>query len=200
MSSLLGIDNGLTVTKAVIFDAAGRQLSIARRRVPQAMPRPRWVERDMAGLWRATAEAIRDAIASSGRPASDIQAVAATAHGDGLYLLDDSRHPLRPGILSLDSRAGAVLDRWSKTSVFAEALALTGQEPHVSAPSALLAWLKENEPERFRRIAHVLSCKDWLRFCLSGVIGADPTEASTSFTNVRTQTYSPEAMSIFGLE
>ena len=58
MPSLLGIDNGLTVTKAVIFDADGTQLAVARRRVPQLMPHPRFVERDMAGLWRATAEAI----------------------------------------------------------------------------------------------------------------------------------------------
>jgi glycerol kinase len=57
MPSLLGIDNGLTVTKAVIFDTDGTQLSVARRRVPQSMPRARWVERDMAGLWQATAEA-----------------------------------------------------------------------------------------------------------------------------------------------
>jgi len=83
MPSLLGIDNGLTVTKAVIFDADGSQISVARRRVPQSMPYPRWVERDMAELWRATAEAIREAIAAAGRPPGDIEAVAATAHGDG---------------------------------------------------------------------------------------------------------------------
>jgi L-xylulokinase len=200
MASLLGIDNGLTMTKAVIFDADGSQLSVARRRVPQSLPHPRWVERDMATLWRATAEAIDEAIAASGRHASDIKALAATAHGDGLYLLDKDRRPLGPGILSLDSRAGAILDKWSTGSLFAEALALTGQTPHVAAPSALLAWMKECEPERFGGIAHVLACKDWLRFCLTGAIGADSTEASTSFTNVRTQAYAPEAMRLFGLE
>lgn len=200
MSSLLGIDNGLTVTKAVIFDADGSQLAVARRRVPQSMPHARWVERDMAGLWRATAEAIGEAIALSGRPASDIKAVAATAHGDGLYLLDRERRPLGPGILSLDSRAGEIVDRWSQDQVFAEALAVTGQVPHASSPSSLLVWLKENDPERFDRIVHIFACKDWLRFCLTGTVGTDLTEASTSFTNMRTQSYTPEAMRIFGLE
>lgn len=200
MASLLGIDNGLTVTKAVIFDADGTQLAVARRRVPQSMPHPRFVERDMAGLWRATADAIREAIALSGRSAGDIKAVAATAHGDGLYLLDRDRRPLGPGILSLDSRAGGVIDRWSATSLFDDALALTGQVPHVSAPSALLAWLKESDPDRYGRIAHILSCKDWLRFCLTGAIGTDRTEASTSFTDFRTQEFAPQAMRLFGLE
>ena len=200
MPSLLGIDNGLTVTKAVIFDADGTQLSVARRRVPQSMPHARWVERDMAGLWQATGDAIQEAITRCGRPADDIRAVAATAHGDGLYLLDNNRRPLTPGILSLDSRAGGIVARWSADGVFEEALALTGQAPHVSAPSALLAWLKQNDPDRYKRIAYVLACKDWLRFCLTGTIGTDRTEASTSFTDVRTQAYAPEAMRIFGLE
>lgn len=200
MASLLGIDNGLTVTKAVIFDVDGTQLAVARRRVPQSMPHPRFVERDMAGLWQATADAIREAVERSGRQADDIRAVAATAHGDGLYLLDRDHRPLGPGILSLDSRAGGVIERWSATSLFDEALALTGQVPHVSAPSALLSWLKESDPGRYGRIGHILSCKDWLRFCLTGTIGTDRTEASTSFTDFRTQEFTPQAMRLFGLE
>ncbi|MGO7668275.1 FGGY family carbohydrate kinase, partial [Rhizobium ruizarguesonis] len=50
---------------------------------------------------------------------------------------------------------------------------LTGQIPHVSAPSALLAWIREMETERYKRIGHFISCKDWLRFCLTGIIGTD---------------------------
>jgi L-xylulokinase len=200
MPSLLGIDNGLTVTKAAIFDVDGTPLSVARRRVPQSIPQARHVERDMAGLWRATAEAIAEAIAASGRPADDILAVAATAHGDGLYLLDHDRQPLGPGILSLDSRAGGVIDDWTRLGVAGAALGITGQQPHVSAPSALLAWIRQHQPERFARIGHVIGCKDWLRFCLTGTVGTDRTEASTSFTDVATQEYSSEALRLYGLE
>ncbi|WP_244471269.1 FGGY family carbohydrate kinase, partial [Rhizobium ecuadorense] len=45
-----------------------------------------------------------------------------------------------------------------------------------------------------------ISCKDWLRFCLTGTIGTDRTEASTSFTNVKTQNYSEDALRLFGLQ
>lgn len=199
MPSLLGIDSGLTVTKAVIFDIDGTPLAVARRRVTQFMPKPRHVERDMHELWDRTADAIAEAIQLSGRPASDIQAIAATAHGDGIYLLDRARKPLGRAILSLDSRAGSVVDHWLNSPLAEEALALTGQLPHVSAPSALLAWIKANEAERFAQIGHILSCKDWLRFCLTGVAGTDRTEASTSFTNVSTQDYAPDALKLFGV-
>ncbi|MBB3612336.1 FGGY-family carbohydrate kinase [Rhizobium sp. BK602] len=200
MPSLLGIDSGLTVTKAVIFDVDGTPLAVARRRVTQFIPKARHVERDMDELWNATADAIAEAIVLSKRPASDIKAIAATAHGDGIYLLDRSRKPLGRAILSLDSRAGALVDRWLASPVADAALALTGQLPHVSAPSALLAWIKEKEPSRFERIGHILSCKDWLRFCLTGVVGTDRTEASTSFTHVGSQDYSEDALTLFGLD
>ncbi len=200
MPSLLGIDSGLTVTKSVIFDAGGTQLALARRRVPQSIPQPRRVERDMNGLWDATADAIREAIGGSGRHAGDIAAVAATAHGDGIYLLDGDRRPLGPGILSLDSRAGDIVEAWTKGPTANDALAMTGQMPHASAPSSLLAWIKAHDPERYRRIAHAFACKDWLRFCLTGTIGTDRTEASTSFTDVRDQGYSMQALNLFGLQ
>ena len=200
MPSLLGIDSGLTVTKAVIFDADGTQLAVARRRVTQFMPKAHFVERDMDELWSATADAIREAIAISGRPANDILAIAATAHGDGIYLADKWHKPLGRAILSLDSRAGPFVERWQADGVFDQSLAATGQVPHVSAPSALLAFIREEEPGRFKRIGHAMSCKDWLTFCLSGIIGTDRTEASTSFTDVRTQEYSDEALWLFGLQ
>ena len=154
----------------------------------------------MAEMWRATAEAIAEAVTASGRSPSDIEAVAATAHGDGVYLLDRERRPLRPGILSLDSRAGDIVRRWSHDGLFGAALELTGQLPHVSAPAALLAWIKENEPDCFERVGAVMACKDWLRFCLTGVVCAEPTEASTSFTDVRTQSYSSAALKLYGLD
>lgn len=200
MKRILAIDSGLTVTKAVVFDLEGRQIAVARRNVPQLMPAPHRVERDMVGLWRETVSAITEALAASATDPADVVAIAATAHGDGIYLLDDTATPLGTGILSLDSRASDIIADWGRDGTGARSLRLTGQAPHVSAPSALLAWIRRHEPERFSRIGHVLACKDWLRYCLVGTIGTDRTEASTSFTAVESQAYSGEALTLFGLD
>lgn len=199
MDRILAIDSGLTVTKAVIFDLDGNQIAACRRNVPQCKPAPRRVERDTTELWRQSASAIRDVLEASETDAKRIIAVAATAHGDGLYLLDHHQTPLGPGILSLDSRSSEVVKDWTRDGIAAKALELTGQVPHVSSPSALLSWIRREEPERFARIGHVLSCKDWLAYCLSGHIGTDRTEASTSFTDARSQAYCDAALALFGL-
>lgn len=199
MDRILAIDNGLTVTKAVLFDLNGAQIAVSRRNVAQLKPAPRRVERDMTALWDQTAAAIRDVLETSATDPARVIAVAATAHGDGLYLLDRDGAPLGPGILSLDSRAMDLVTEWQQDGTARAALDLTGQMPHVSAPAALLGWIQRHEPDRFARIGHVLSCKDWLCYCLSGRIGTDRTEASTSFTDARTQDYSPEALTLFSL-
>jgi L-xylulokinase len=194
---LLGIDSGSTATKAVVFDTAGRTMAVGSRRVDQHQPHARHVERDMRATWDAACAAIRDAVAQM--PDGSIEAVGVTGHGDGLYLADHAGGPLGPGILSLDSRAVGVHEQCREQSVLDEALELTGQRPYAYAAVSLLKWIEFNEPERFERIGHVLFCKDWLRYCLTGVFATDPTEASSSFTDVNTQTYSDEVMALYGL-
>ena len=154
----------------------------------------------MNALWRETAAAIRDVLEKSGVDPTDIAAVGATAHGDGVYLVDDKGQPLRPGILSLDSRGAEAVTRWEVDGTSAKALARTGQVPHASAPSALLAWVRDHEPEVYAKIGVILAAKDWLRCCLTGTLGTDLTEASTSFTDVQTQVYGDGILDLFGLD
>ncbi|WP_144138296.1 FGGY-family carbohydrate kinase [Paraburkholderia sp. BCC1884] len=194
---LLGIDSGSTATKAVVFDTSGRTVAVGSRRVEQLQPRARHVERDMQATWDAACAAIRDAVGQV--PDGSIEAVGVTGHGDGLYLVDRAGAPLGPGILSLDSRAFDVHERWREEGVLDKALELTGQRPYAYAAVSLLKWIELNEPERFARIGHVLFCKDWLRSCLTGVFATDPTEASSSFTDVNTQAYSDDVMALYGL-
>jgi L-xylulokinase len=196
---LLGLDSGSTATKAVLFDSAGHTVAVGSRRVPQRQPRERHVERDMDETWAAAREAIREVLARSQVPVDAIAAVGVTGHGDGVYLVDRAGAPLGPGILSLDSRAVEVRDQWRDAGVLDAALELSGQRPYPYAAASLLKWIQVNEPARFARIGHVLFCKDWLRLCLTGVPATDPTEASSSFTDVRTQGYSSDVLALYGL-
>ncbi len=196
----MGLDCGLTVTKAVLFDETGRPRSSAGERVPQESPRPRWVERDIDALWKASAGAIRSALEQAGADPQDVIGVGVTAHGDGLYLLDEEGGPARPGILSLDSRAHEITERWEAEGRSERILKVTGQVAAPLSPAPLLAWVAEHEPEVLERTRWALACKDVMKLRLTGEVSTDPTEASTSFCDIRAQTYTEEALAVYGLE
>jgi L-xylulokinase len=197
---LLGIDSGLTVTKAVVFDEDGRQRGVGAVNNAHKSPHPRWVEQDMDRLWESCYGAIRQALDEAGIGGGDIAAVGVSGHGDGIYLVDEEGRPVRAGVLSLDSRAYKVLERWQESGVTDRALELTGQKPFASLAATLLTWFKGHEPESFERTRWILYVKDWLRYKLTGEYATDPTEASSGFTDVNTQEYSPEVLSLYGLE
>jgi L-xylulokinase len=197
---LLGIDSGLTVTKAVVFTPDGRPLGSGAVPSQQHHPREGWVEKDPDEQWTGAQQAIAQAVKDAGVEGSDIAAVGVSGHGDGLYTLDEQGRPARPAILSLDGRAGALAQRWQREGIAARALEVAGQVTFAVEPPVLLGWVKENEPEVYRRIRQVLFCKDWLKLQLTGRVTTDATEASAGFTNVATQGYDPEVMAIYGLE
>ncbi len=178
MSLLLGIDSGLTVTKVVVFDEDGREVGQAAARVTQRTPSPGHVERDVSELYDATGQAIKEAL--SGLDATSVRGVGVTGHGDGLYLVDEDARPVRPAVLSLDSRAHRIVARWESDGTLERVFAATGRIPYVCSPAPLLAWVGANEPATLERAAWALSCKDTIKLWLTGVAGTDPTEASTS--------------------
>lgn len=197
---LLGIDNGGTVSKAVIFDLAGRELAAASQPAPASFPRPGWVERDMGALWRSTAAAIRTAILAAGVSPAQIAAVGGCGHGNGLYLLDRSGAPLRPGVVSTDTRAAAIVAGWRDDGTLARLWPRTLQRPYAGQPPALLRWLKEHEPETYACIGAVLLVKDYIRHRLTGELASDITDmGATGLLDQISGRYSAELLAAYGI-
>ncbi len=197
---LLGLDCGSTAVKAVLFGPSGRTVATGTRRTEPVQPAPNWVEHDMDRLWQLACGAISDALGAVPPGAGAVDAIGVTAHGDGLYLTDRAGRPLGAGITSVDSRSRGVRADWASGGLLDEVEKISGQRPYPYAATSLLGWIRQNQPERYARIGHVLFCKDWLRYRLTGVVATDPTDASTAFTEARTQRYSDHLLSLLGLE
>ena len=69
---LLAIDQGTTSTRAILFDAAGAAVGLARHRMRQIYPDNGWVEHDAEEIWQAALAVCR--VASHGVSAEDIAA------------------------------------------------------------------------------------------------------------------------------
>lgn len=197
---LLGLDVGSTVTKAVVFAADGTERGRAQVRRDHDGPSPGRVERGMDRLWADATAAIRDAVGAAAVSPTDIQAIGVTGHGDGLYLLDAAHRPVRPAILSLDRRARDIVAAWEVDGVAEAALHLTGQWPWAGSTATLLRWLVEHEQASVERTRSVLSCKDWIRFGLTGVLATDRTEAGSSLSSLRTPAVDARVLALLGID
>ncbi len=60
---LLAIDQGTTSSRAILFDADLRPVSISQQEFPQIFPASGWVEHDPEEIWRTTVETCRKAMA-----------------------------------------------------------------------------------------------------------------------------------------
>jgi sugar (pentulose or hexulose) kinase len=84
-------------------------------------------------------------------------------------------------------------------SVNRAALARSSNPLFAGAAPVLLRWLKENEPENYRRIAYVLRCKDWLNYRLTDVIATDETDGSTALMNIHSKLYEFSLLDVLGI-
>jgi len=163
--SILGLDIGSTLIKAVVFNRRGRVLAVASRSVPVRRPRRGWVERDAEATWLAAASAVREVAAGK-----SMAAVGLTGCGNGAVFVDGKLNALRPGILSSDVRAV----RWIQQRQAAGQVAYAGQA------GPLLRWFRAERPIEARQLAHVLLWKDFIRARLTGVVATEPTDAGAA--------------------
>jgi sugar (pentulose or hexulose) kinase len=175
---LLGVDAGLTATKAGLFAPDGTEAAVAARETPAADTAPHRSEVDLAALWEAVAGAIREVIADGPTAPDGIEAVGVAGHGHGLYLLDDAGEPVRPGIRSTDSRATDLVAEWEAAGLVETMRERLGYEPFAADPLSLLGWLARHEPAAYERIDRILFCKDYLKYRLTGRVCTDEMEGS----------------------
>ncbi|WP_423209890.1 glycerol kinase GlpK [Paracoccus yeei] len=103
MSHILSIDQGTSSSRAIVFDAALRVVSVAQAEFPQHFPQPGWVEHDPGDLWATVAATARSAIERAGAPR--IAAIGITNQRETTLLWDRATgRPLHRAIVWQDRR------------------------------------------------------------------------------------------------
>jgi sugar (pentulose or hexulose) kinase len=182
----LAIDAGTTVIKAALIAMDGSILDTASCRLAIDMLRDGWCEMDMETVWQTLCQTLRLLRENNAAHWPSIKAVGICGQGDGLWPITQSGHPVRRAILWNDTRAAVLLDY---DAVNREALKHASNSLFAGAAPILLRWMKEHEPENYRRTFYVLHCKDWLNYRLTGVVATDETDASTALMDIHSKQY-----------
>ncbi|MEV4668963.1 FGGY-family carbohydrate kinase [Microbacterium sp. LWO12-1.2] len=195
---ILGVDAGTTSVKTVAFDLDGRIASVSRSSVRVQRSDDGRAEADMDHIWDAAASTIAAVVEEVGD--AEIVALGVTGQGDGAWFVDVDGRPVGRAALWLDGRAHARLDDWSDDGRAAAVHAATGSPLFSGALPLLVDELMAAEPSIRDRVATQLNCKDWLRFKLTGNRATDPSEASRTYLDTATGSYSDELLAALGQE
>jgi xylulokinase len=174
----LGFDLGSSSVKGTVIDvstgAVVASASYPKEEMAILAPRPGWAEQDPHTWWDCVRHVTRELLAS-GR-VRDIGAIGISYQMHGLVITDAAGVPLRPSIIWCDSRAVEIGNRAFQELGEAYCLSTLLNSPG-NFTASKLSWVREQEPEVFRRIAHVLLPGDYIAYRMTG-------EATTTVTGL----------------
>lgn len=168
---LLGLDVGSSSVKASLVDVeTGRCVASAfypEQEAPIKAVNPGWAEQDPRSWWQYAKLALAQCMRQAGARGEDIKSIGISYQMHGLVCVDRDLEPVRDSIIWCDSRAVPFGER---------AMQALGQdwclEHLLNSPgnftAAKLAWVKEQEPEVYKRIYKIMLPGDYIAMRLSG--------------------------------
>jgi len=198
----LGIDVGTGGTRALVIDARGTVVASASAEHQHfASPKPGWAEQDPRDWWKACGEAVRKTLQTSEAKAEDIACVGFSGQMHGAVLLDASDEVVRPALIWCDQRSEPQSLELEKIFGRDTLIRLTCNPPLTNFTLTKFLWVRENEPEKWDRVAHVMLPKDYVRFRLTGERAIDMADASgTLLLDVAKRKWSEEVLAKTGIK
>ena len=179
MRYTLGIDFGGGAAKATLLREDAQIIATHTVEYPTLHPSAGACEQNPDDWWNALCACTKNILSASGISADGISAVAVDSATHSSVVCGADMNPLRPCIHWTDSRSkaqSATLREKYGDEIFKK----TYHRPDTIWTLPQLIWLRENEPETYGKIRHVLFEKDWLRYRLTGVFCTDRIEAAGS--------------------
>jgi ribulokinase len=163
----IGVDGGTESLRAGVFDAKGHPLAFAVSEYATQFPKPAYAEQNPNDWWKALGLAVRKAVLEAQVSPSSIAAICLDTTCCSVVALDAKGDPLRPALIWMDVRSGEQAKRIALCGD--DALRVNGYGPVSAewmAPKSL--WLKEHEPDIFKRVTYLCEFQDYMNHKLTG--------------------------------
>ena len=193
----LGIDCGTQGTKALLLDAASGQVLGQGSASHELISGPNGRREQHVEQWTTAFEAaIAAALAEAAVTGDQVLGIGVSGQQHGLVALDIDGQILRPAKLWCDTESAAEnqqLLQW-----------LGGEHGSLERLGVVIApgytvskllWMREQHPQLFERIAHILLPHDYLNYWLTGRCCSEYGDASgTGYFDVRTRRWDVEIL------
>ena len=195
----IGIDIGTTNTKAILFDSNGTALKKSSVEYPILLPEPSFREMDPDTIFDAVVHTLQDVAGTVDRDSIGFVSFSAMMHT--LIVLDGDGKPLTNCIIWADGRSQKYVEKLRENGLGLKIYHRTGTPCHPMSPLYKIMWLRDRQPEVFRRAAKFVSIKEYVFFRLFGEYVVDFSIASaTGMFNLFTRAWDAEALSLLGID
>ncbi len=201
-AAVMGIDVGTGGTRALIIGERGQILaSAAEDHQPFASPYVGWAEQHPDDWWRAAQIAIRKALRDSQLSAGQISCVGFSGQMHGAVMVDGDGKVVRPALIWCDVRTQKQCDDLTSQIGRERLIDLAANPALANFTLTKFLWTRENEPQNWRRVRHVMLPKDYVRFKLTGHPATDVADASgTLLLDVSRRAWSTEILAASGID
>lgn len=196
---LLAHDLGTSGNKATLFGEEGRLIASVSHEYPTEYAPGCVAEQDPAHWWEAVR--ITTNTLMQGRDPRQVAGIAFSGQMMGCLCVDRNGVPLRKHILYCDQRSvkeeKAFIERGGEDAIYR----ITGHRASASYGATKLMWVRDNQPDIYRKTFRMLNAKDYLNFRLTGRMVAEPVDASgTNLFDLEAGSWSEKLAAAAGID
>jgi glycerol kinase len=204
---ILSLDQGTTSSRAILFNHAGKIISMAQKEFRQIFPQPGWVEHDPNEIWSTQLGVAAEAISKAGLTVRDIAAIGITNQRETTVVWDRTTgKPVHNAIVWQDRRTASFCDELKARGLETTIREKTGLVIDAYFSATKIRWIL-NHVEGARKMAEegklaFGTVDSWLVWNLTRgqVHVTDVSNASrTMLLNLHTQAWDEELLQVFGI-
>jgi xylulokinase len=189
----LGIDLGTSSVKVVLLDEEQHIIGQSSILLTVSQPQPLWSEQNPTDWWAATCQAMQALKQSHKKELASVKAIGLSGQQHGATLMDEHHDVVRAAMLWNDGRAmEQCKSLGARVSGYAD---IIGSVLMSGFTAPKVEWVREHEPENFKRIKKILLPKDYLRLKMTGEYATDLSDASgTAWLDINARLWSDKML------
>ena len=167
--TVLGIDIGTTAVKVILISPEGKIVAESNQPHDLLSLHPGWAEENAVKWWTNTLAGIADINSRFPELVEKICCIGVSGMVPAIVMLDEDGVPVRNSIQQNDARSVDQIDRLKNEIDQKELYELTGGVTNQQHILPRILWVKENEPEVWKKVRTVCGSYDYIAWKLSGV-------------------------------
>ena len=190
----IGIDLGTSAVKTILVDKNQTILSTIHTSLTVHSPKDGYSEQNPKDWILAIEKCLENLRKKNPLEFSSTISIGISGHMHGATLIDKKGDVIRPCILWNDTRSYKECLDFEEQEFDVRSISGNITMPGFTAPK--INWIKNNEPENFKKIDKVLLPKDYVRYYLTGEFFSEMSDASgTLWLDIKERNWSDKLLS-----